>query len=481
CDSVMIRVPIFDDAIIEPTEYFNAVVTGENVYDEELEFAIFDNDGEGSNLPIVDIDYAVVVEGMEFALFTLTLSEPSTETITLDYSSEELTALFGEDFINVSGTVTFLPGETTAYITVPIVDDLIIEDSPEFALINLSNVTNAVLGDTQATLRIYDNDLPDNTAIALDIDPVTGDNILTPDESTGTVTITGTVTADASITTGIIMLTINGQEYQAIMQSDGTFSVEVDAADLVNDIDTVIEGIVYGYGADGAKGTATATEDYDIPTEAQNDAIVIAEDTVAEGNVLDNDSDTDDVLSVVSFEVNGETYNAGDSVTLEEGVLVLNSDGSYSFTPNADWNGQVPVITYTTNTNVTATLTIEVTPVADGAPGVIINTDTNNDGIISEEELAGNTEVSVTIDLTTTGAQPGDTLVVNGQEIILTQEDIDNGSIDLTLPAPAEGETIEVVATIIDSAGNISPEGSDSALLDTVAPVITVVAQIGKS
>ncbi|WP_228768546.1 beta strand repeat-containing protein [Shewanella sp. TC10] len=129
-----------------------------------------------------------------------------------------------------------------------------------------------------------------------------------------------------------------------------------------------------------------------------------------------------------------------------------------------------------TNTNVTATLTIEVTPVADGAPGVIINTDTNNDVIISEEELAGNTEVSVTIDLTTTGAQPGDTLVVNGQEIILTQEDIDNGSIDLTLPAPAEGETIEVVATIIDSAGNISPEGSDSALLDTVAPVITVVA-----
>ncbi|MCL1068405.1 retention module-containing protein, partial [Shewanella olleyana] len=475
-DSILIRVPIFDDAFIEPTEYFNAVVSGENVYDEELEFAIFDNDGEGSDLPIVDIDYAVVVEGMEFALFTLTLSEPSTETITLDYSSEELTALFGEDFTNVSGTVTFLPGETTAYITVPITDDLIVEDSPEFALINLSNVTNAVLGDTQATLRIYDNDLPDNTAISLDIDPVTGDNILTPDESTGTVTITGTVTADASITTGIIMLTINGQEYQAIMQSDGTFSVEVDAADLVNDEDTVIDGIVYGYGDNGAKGTATSTEDYDIPTIAQNDAIVIAEDTVAEGNVLDNDSDTDDVLTVVSFEVNGETYNAGDSVTLEEGVLVLNSDGSYSFTPNADWNGQVPVITYTTNTNVTATLTIEVTPVADGAPGVVINTDANNDGIISEEELAGNTEVSVTIDLTTTGAQPGDTLVVNGQEIILTQEDIDNGSIDLTLPAPAEGETIEVVATIIDSAGNISPEGSDSALLDTVPPVITVIA-----
>ncbi|MDO6641316.1 retention module-containing protein, partial [Shewanella sp. 5_MG-2023] len=475
-NSILIRVPIFDDAIIEPTEYFNAIVTGENVYDEELEFAIFDNDGNGSDLPVVDIDYAVVVEGMEFALFTLTLSEPSTETITLDYSSEELTALFGEDFTNVSGTVTFLPGETTAYISVPITDDLIVEGSPEFALINLSNPTNAVLGDTQATLRIYDNDLPDNTNITLDIDPVTGDNILTPDEATGTITITGTVTADASITAGIIMLTINGQEYQAIMQSDGTFSVDVDATDLLNDPDTVIDGIVYGYGADGAKGTATSTEDYDIPTVAENDSIIVAEDTIAAGNVLDNDTDTDDVLTVVSFEINGVTYTAGTTVTLDEGELLLNTDGSYSFTPNTNWNGILPVISYTTSTNNTATLTIEVTPVTDGAPGVIINTDANNDGIISEEELANNTEVSVTIDLTDTGAQPGDTLVVNGQEIILTQVDIDNGSVDITLPAPEEGDSIEVVATIVDSAGNISPEGSDSAVIDTTLPVISVIA-----
>ncbi|WHF55300.1 cadherin-like domain-containing protein [Shewanella xiamenensis] len=35
---------------------------------------------------------------------------------------------------------------------------------------------------------------------------------------------------------------------------------------------------------------------------------------------------------------------------LTGGTLVLNSNGSYSFTPNANWNGAVPVITYTTNT-----------------------------------------------------------------------------------------------------------------------------------
>ncbi|MEZ9537498.1 retention module-containing protein, partial [Shewanella sp. 10N.286.51.B8] len=427
-NSILIRVPIFDDAIIEPTEYFNAIVTGENVYDEELEFAIFDNDGNGSDLPVVDIDYAVVVEGMEFALFTLTLSEPSTETITLDYSSEELTALFGEDFTNVSGTVTFLPGETTAYISVPITDDLIVEGSPEFALINLSNPTNAVLDDTQATLRIYDNDLPDNTTITLDIDPVTGDNILTPDEATGTITITGTVTADASITTGIIMLTINGQEYQAIMQSDGTFSVDVDATDLLNDPDTVIDGIVYGYGADGAKGTATSTEDYDIPTVAENDSIIVAEDTIAAGNVLDNDTDTDDTLTVIRFEVNGETYSTGTSVTLDDGVLVIDADGSYSFTPNENWNGNVPVITYTTNTGSTATLTIEVTPVDDAS--VLVN-DTNTvaeDTPATGNVLDNDADVDNTLTVATftvagdaTIHDSGDTVSVEDGSLILNE------------------------------------------------------------
>ncbi|WHF55303.1 cadherin-like domain-containing protein [Shewanella xiamenensis] len=59
---------------------------------------------------------------------------------------------------------------------------------------------------------------------------------------------------------------------------------------------------------------------------------------------------------------------------LTGGTLVLNSNGSYSFTPNANWNGAVPVITYTTNTGAIATLTITVTP---------DNTDAANDSKLS--------------------------------------------------------------------------------------------------
>ncbi|MEZ9596984.1 retention module-containing protein, partial [Shewanella sp. 10N.261.52.F9] len=120
----------------------------------------------------------------------------------------------------------------------------------------------------------------------------------------------------------------------------------------------------------------------DSPSTLNNDSNIIPEDTVASGNVLSNDTDFDEALSVVSFEVEGQTYNAGTSVELDDGVLVINADGSYTFTPNENWNGVVPVITYTTNTGLTATLTIEVTPVDDTS--VLVN-DSNT---IAEDEVA---------------------------------------------------------------------------------------------
>ncbi|MDI5838363.1 Ig-like domain-containing protein, partial [Shewanella xiamenensis] len=227
----------------------------------------------------------------------------------------------------------------------------------------------------------------------------------------------------------------------------------------------------------GATATLTINvTPVDDPSVLANDTNTVDENTVATGNVLDNDSDVDNELSVTSFTANGQTVAAGTTVTLEGGSLVINADGSYTFTPNEFWNGQVPVITYTTNTGSTATLTINITPVANGGPSVTITTDTNNDGFISNEELGEASEVNVTIGLEGTGANAGDTLTVNGVDYILTQEDIDNGFVNLTLPAPAEGETITVVATITDAAGNTSPEGRDSAVLDTTGPVITVSA-----
>ena len=89
------------------------------------------------------------------------------------------------------------------------------------------------------------------------------------------------------------------------------------------------------------------------------------------GNVLTNDTDPDnDTLSVSQFAVNGATYKAGDTATIAGvGTFTLNSDGSYSFTPAANWHGTVPTVTYTVSDGKggsdTANLVITVNPVDD--------------------------------------------------------------------------------------------------------------------
>ncbi|MDP1667272.1 MAG: Ig-like domain-containing protein, partial [Methylobacter sp.] len=134
-------------------------------------------------------------------------------------------------------------------------------------------------------------------------------------------------------------------------------------------------------------GTATIT-DNDSPSNhtpvAQNDTGSTAEDTTltvsaANGLItstlvsggIDSDADVGDSLSITQFTVAGDAtvYTAGQTATIAgKGSLTINSNGSYVFTPAANYNGSVPVATYTLSdgtATTTATLTLTVTAVND--------------------------------------------------------------------------------------------------------------------
>ena len=107
----------------------------------------------------------------------------------------------------------------------------------------------------------------------------------------------------------------------------------------------------------------------------------------AANGVLSNDSDVDDSLLVDSFTVDGDltVYSAGDTASIAGvGDLTLNGDGSYSFSPATNYNGPVPVATYTTNTGVSDSLTLSVNPTpVNTAPSITAMT-----AVVSEEGLA---------------------------------------------------------------------------------------------
>ncbi|MBL4817456.1 MAG: retention module-containing protein [Shewanella sp.] len=188
-----------------------------------------------------------------------------------------------------------------------------------------------------ATGNLLDNDFDNDTELTVDTFTVNGD--------------TFTAGTEVELEGGTL-----------VINEDGTFTFTPN-----DNWNGTLPDIIYTTNT-GETGTVTIeVTPVDDPSILANDSNTVDEDTVATGNVLDNDSDIDNDLSVVSFEVNGETHTAGTTVELEGGKLVINADGSYTFTPNENWNGTVPVITYTTNTGSTATLTLEVTPVDDAS------------------------------------------------------------------------------------------------------------------
>ncbi|WP_421295581.1 cadherin-like domain-containing protein, partial [Aeromonas veronii] len=105
-----------------------------------------------------------------------------------------------------------------------------------------------------------------------------------------------------------------------------------------------------------------------------DESVTIDEDSgLHSGTLLGGTSSVDGPVTVQSFSVNGTTYtfsasNTSFTVALTAGSLVINQDGTYSFTPAANWNGTVPPVSYTltdgSSTN-ESTLSIQVTPVDD--------------------------------------------------------------------------------------------------------------------
>ena len=107
----------------------------------------------------LSIDDVTVNEGAGTATFMVSLSEPSTDTVTVDYMTTEGTAISGDDFVAGSGTLTFDPGTTVQSVTISVSDDDVIEDDETFQVL-LSNAVNAVIADDLGQATIQDNDAP---------------------------------------------------------------------------------------------------------------------------------------------------------------------------------------------------------------------------------------------------------------------------------------------------------------------------------
>lgn len=132
-------------------------------------------------LPTISINDVTVSEDGVNAILTVTLSAAQTTPVTVDFTTNNSSALIGSDYTNQPGTITFAAGETTRMITIPIIDDAINEPT-EIFFVDLSSPVGATIADNQGIVTITDNDQGDT-----DNDGVPDVNDLCPNTPVGTV------------------------------------------------------------------------------------------------------------------------------------------------------------------------------------------------------------------------------------------------------------------------------------------------------
>lgn len=134
---------------------------------------IFDNDATAGT-PAIAVTDMVVDETTRTASFAVWLNKPATNTVTVNYSTADGTAIAGQDYEANAGVLSFAAGEVVKTVTVNITNDSLAE-ADEFFNLLLSNPGNATLVDASGLAQIGRNDAAPVSAPYISAKPIASD------------------------------------------------------------------------------------------------------------------------------------------------------------------------------------------------------------------------------------------------------------------------------------------------------------------
>jgi len=361
------------DETVEPDETLTVELSNPSLG------TITDGVGDGTivndDLVGITIDDVTIVEGDTGTVdmvFTVTLDEPSFETVMVDFVSSDNTATSGEDYNPVSGALTFAPGETTQTITVTTTPETVLE-ADETYTITLSNPVDAEILDGQGLGTIVNDDMNPMISIS-DATVVEGDTGLT--DLVFTVSIDQPSTQDVTVTVNTADGTATaGDDYQPLVgtlvtipagETEVTVTVPVVTETVVEADETLTleaSNPVNGEILDGT-GEGTIVNDDGNTLVPVPDSSSTPVNTPVAIPVLQNDYDPED-----------ESFEIIDATDPANGSVFFTPDGTVIYTPDTDFVG-VDTFEYTIRdefgneetTTVTVTVgTNTVTAAADSA------------------------------------------------------------------------------------------------------------------
>lgn len=259
-----IVIPITPDSTVEPDETFTLNLsnpsTGLSLGTSSTTVTILDDDNAG----VVNLDSATysVNEKSGHVTVSATRSNGSSGSVTVDYNTHNGTAVTGQDFDAVSGTLSWADGESgTKTIDIPISADSITEPNESFS-IDLSNPTNALtLGTSSSTVTIMDETAPGTVAFNVAQDTVTEGNAITVtvERSGG---VDGEVRVDYATTDRSALA---GSDYTGksgtLVWNDGDASPKTITIDTAADSDTTEQDELFSISLSNPTGAALGAID----------------------------------------------------------------------------------------------------------------------------------------------------------------------------------------------------------------------------
>ncbi|MCK7324693.1 Ig-like domain-containing protein [Enterobacter roggenkampii] len=344
--------------------------------------------------------------------------------------------------------------------TVPAADLSGLKDGDASVQVSVTNVNGNAASSAQAFSV-------DTTAPTVTINTISGDNMLNAAEAAQDLTLSGTSTAEAGQT---VTVTFNGNQYTAQVQADGSWTLDVPAADLagITDGNAAVTATVSDKAGNPASAGSSVLVDTTVPQISFN--IVAGDDIV---NLAEHGQ-----ALIVSGKVTGA--QAGDVITVtlngKDYTAMLDASGSWSVgVPAADVgalvNGDQTISATLTDKAGNSTTATHEFDVALTAPVVAINT-------LAADDVINATEKGQDLQVSGTSNQPeGTAITVSLNGINYTATTDASGNWSVTVPAAnvsALGEaSYAVTASVTDAAGNSASTGH-SVLVDSALPQVTI-------
>ena len=467
-----IVVPITTDTTDESDETATLTLSNPNnatIGDATSDLVITDDDAT----PAISISDGTTTEGGT-ATFTASLTNPSSEDITVEYESSSGTATNGSDFSAVTETLTISAGETTATFDVVTTADAK-DELDETGTVTLSNPTNATISDNTADLVITDDDTANitiaNQTVAEDGiasftvtmsttsgGPVTvvytsstgasGDNATDGADYPGT---TGTLTIPTGSTAGVFTIDTSSDttdeptETATITLSGATSATIVGStttADLVITDDDLTPAITVGNQSVTEGGTATFTATLSNPSSED----VTVEYVSSSGTATDGTDFTTITTTTLTITA-GQTSATFDVVTTEDNIDEANETGTITLqnASNATITGDTTTADFViTDDDATPSITIADQSVDEA--GTATFTATLSGPSSSDVTVVYNTSSGTATDGTDYTGATNNTLTIPAGSI--------SGTFTVVTTADTDNEVDETASVTLSSATN---------------------------